>query len=452
MRRLSLSTKLFVALLPLILALAGMLAISVVDGVRDVDRARPGAQAIVTAIAVVAAIAIASLVARSITRRVRTVSIAAERMSTERLPVLVDALRDPQGHLTLPDAVEIDDRGSDEFAELASSFNALQRTLGDVAAEQIEVLQRGVSDIFITVARRNRSLVDRQLTLLDELDDGVGDPAVLAGYDRLERLATRMRRNTESLLVLANTDMTRRRSRPASIDQVVRAAIRQVDDHQRIDVANLEYLNVRGSVVADIDHLLAELLDNATAYSTTASRVHLSGDLIDGNYHLLVIDRGIGMNEQRLVELNELLANPPVTGLSMQPTLGMTVVSLLAAKHGIKVTLAQSTPGLIVKIVLPSEVFERRAAERSAPSVAPPAHHDPDPGQEPTPAEGTRSRTEHRTSRFRTRRRQRAAARAATAERPSSVAGDSDAGSTPVLGAAGGPPDGAVLPPPSCDR
>ena len=328
---------------------------------------------IVTAVAVVLALLLAFFIVRSITRRVRTVSGAAQEVSAERLPVLVEALRDPRGRTELPEVVEIDARGSDELAELARSFNVLQATLGDVAQEQMEVLRRGVSDIFVTMARRNRSLVDRQLALLDELEANVEDPDVLADYYRLDHLATRMRRNSESLLVLANTDAMRRRNKPASIDDVVRAAIGEVEDYTRVDIMSLEHLNVRGTVVADVAHLLAELLDNATAFSPPTSRVQITGDLIDGEYRILILDDGMGIGTERLAELNDLLNHPPVVGLSVEPTLGMSVVSLLAAKHGVKVQLAAGGAGTIVKVLLPSATFERRVDGRGPGAEVAPA-------------------------------------------------------------------------------
>ncbi|MEX2626087.1 MAG: ATP-binding protein, partial [Ilumatobacteraceae bacterium] len=383
------------------------LALDVVETLRSDARAialRTWIQVAVTAAAILLALALAYLVSRSITRRVRAVSGAAQEVSNDRLPVLVDALRDPRGRTELPEVVEIDQRGSDELAELASSFNRLQTTLGDVASEQIDVLRRGVSDIFVTMARRNRSLVDRQLALLDELENSVEDPEVLADYYRLDHLATRMRRNSESLLVLANSETMRRRSRPAPIDDVVRAAISEVEDYRRVDIVSLEHLNVRGAVVADVAHLLAELLDNATAFSPPTSRVRLTGDLIDGEYRILIIDDGVGISNERLADLNDLLAHPPVLGLSVEPTLGMSVVSLLAAKHGVHVELAQGTPGTLAKVALPESTFERRLVHRGEPdddvddsvvpalrapslasSLSPVPDHHPEKADDPAP-------------------------------------------------------------------
>lgn len=317
-----------------------------------------------TVFAIGAAVALAVVVSRSITRRVREVSTAAQEVTDDRLPVLVEALRDPRGRTALPTVVAIDDHGTDELSELARSFNRMQATLGEVAREQLEVLERGVSDIFVTMARRNRSLVDRQLSLLDELEAKEEDPATLSHFYRLDHLATRMRRNSESLLVLADSDSRSRLKGSASVDDIVRAAISEVEDYQRIEILSLEHLKIRGIAVADLTHLLAELLENATAFSPPTSRVRVTGDLIDGRYRLLVMDEGMGIPEVRLAELNDLLAHPPVLGLSVEPTLGMSVVSLLAGAHGVAVELLPGSPGTIARIVLPSSLFERRLTDR----------------------------------------------------------------------------------------
>ena len=203
----------------------------------------------------------------------------------------------------------------------------------------------------------HRSLIDRQLALLDELEAEVDDPAVLANYYQLDHLATRMRRNSESLLVLANAESRRRRTKATEIDDVVRAAIGEVEDYRRIDVLNLDHLQVRGAVVADISHLLAELLDNASSFSPPESRVTSSGRYAGEHYLISIADEGVGIGTDRLDELNDLLEHPPIVGLSVEPTLGMSVVSLLAHKHGVQVRLVPSSPGLLVEVVLPATLY-----------------------------------------------------------------------------------------------
>ena len=147
------------------------------------------------------------------------------------------------------------------------------------------MLRRGVSDIFVTMARRNRSLIDRQLAMLDEFEAEVDDPDVLANYYQLDHMATRMRRNSESLLVLANAEPKRRRVKATEVDDVVRAAIGEVEDYRRIEIEALESLQVRGNVVADISHLLAELLDNATSFSPPDSFVRVGGRMTETRLH-----------------------------------------------------------------------------------------------------------------------------------------------------------------------
>ncbi len=306
--------------------------------------------------AVAAAAIIAWLLTRSVTRRVRTVSRRANQVATEQLPALVEALRDPRTG-SVPEFEPIKARGGDELTELAEAFNSMQSTLVDVANEQVEVLRRGVSDIFVTMARRNRSLIDRQLAMLDEFEAEVDDASVLSNYYQLDHMATRMRRNSESLLVLANAEPKRRRVKATEIDDVVRAAIGEVEDYRRIDIEALESLQVRGNVVADVSHLLAELLDNATSFSPPDSVVRVGGRRAGESYMLRIVDHGVGVATERLRELNELLREPPIVGLSVEPTLGMSVVSLLANRHDVTVSLSQGNPGLTVDVLLPSSLF-----------------------------------------------------------------------------------------------
>ena len=307
--------------------------------------------------AVLLALLIAWMLTRSVTRRVKAVSRSANQVASVQLPALVEALRDPRGRSEIPDIEPVNARGSDELAELAQAFNSMQETLVEVAHEQVEVLRRGVSEIFVTMARRNRSLIDRQLAMLDEYEASVDDPEVLGNYYQLDHLATRMRRNSESLLVLANAEPKRRRVKATEIDDVVRASIGEVEDYRRVEVESLENLQVRGNVVADVSHMLAELLDNATSFSPPESVVRVGGRKAGESYMIRIVDNGVGIATERMKELNELLRDPPVVGLSVEPTLGISVVSLLANKHGIEVTLSAGSPGITVDVLLPSALF-----------------------------------------------------------------------------------------------
>ena len=321
-------------------------------------------------------------IARSIVRRIRLVTAKAAEVSDVELPKLVSALADPTGKAALPEVIPIEGAGNDEVGDLAASFTAVQTTLVSVAAEQMTVLRRGVSEIFVTLARRNRSLVDSQLNLLDRLEAEVEDPKTLADYYKIDHLATRMRRNTESLLVLANSDSRRRGSTALGIDDVVRASISEVEDYRRIEVLPMESLAIKGPVVADMSHMLAELLDNAANFSPPSTTVRVAGHFTSDGYLLTISDVGVGMAPDRLQALNVLLEHPPIIGLSVEPTLGLSVVSLLARKHGISVELRPMSPGMSVNVMVPANLYDRRGAPDNDASYVADAADDANIGPE----------------------------------------------------------------------
>jgi hypothetical protein len=311
-------------------------------------------------------------VIRSIVRRVRGVTAAATQVAEVDLPNLVEALQNPSENLETLQPTHIEAAGSDEVGELADSFVSLHTTLIDVAGQQMEILRRGVSEIFVTLARRNRSLVDRQLALLDELESREEDAETLGGYFKLDHLATRMRRNAESLLVLAGSEPTRVWDNPLEVSEIIRAALGEVDEYQRVDIMALEPALVSGRAVADIAHLMSELLDNGTQYSSPSDRVRVAGLFDPDGYMLTVSDGGIGMTDAKLSELNAMLESPPVLGLALQPTLGMYVVARLAARHGVRVQMIAGSPGLTIRVLLPKELIEPAHPKEEPASVVEP--------------------------------------------------------------------------------
>lgn len=346
------------------------------------DRATAEAWFVVAAAAaaLVLAAVLTALISRSIVRRVRSITERAQHVAQEQLPALVEALRDPGEDAVLPTLPPIRDRGADEVGDLARSFAAMQSTLEHVAAQQVETLRKGVAEMFVTLARRNRSLIDRQLALIDELEADEEDPAALADFYRLDHMATRMRRNAESLLVLAGSEPPRKWRQPLGIDDVVRAAIGEIEDYRRVDVLTLEQVRLKGSVVADLSHLLSELLENAAQFSPPQTRVRVSGHFHEQGYLLTVADRGVGVTQTRLAELNQLLDRPPVVGLALEPTLGLYVVAMLAKRHGIGVRLVPGAPGVSAKLLIPSTLYDVPADLGELPSepaefgnTAPPA-------------------------------------------------------------------------------
>jgi signal transduction histidine kinase len=305
--------------------------------------------------ALLIALLAAVLLARRITRPLDHLTEAADRLSTEQMPRLVEWLRNPSedevafemGALT---PIEVE--SNDEIGKLANAFNDVQRVAGEVAAEQAALLRKGIGEMFVNLARRNQALLDRQIDFIDELERGEEDPDQLENLYRLDHLATRMRRNAESLLVLAGAEPPRRRGRPAPLANVVRAALAEVEDFGRIDLLSFDEILIASNVAADLAHLLSELMENATNFSPPETRVEVVGHRTKADgYVVSVTDHGIGMSAEQIQEANESLAKPPLVGLALSRSLGFIVVGRLAGRHGISVRMMASPSGGVTAVV-----------------------------------------------------------------------------------------------------
>jgi len=305
------------------------------------------------AVAALGTILAAYLMGRSMSRGIAELETATDKIANRDLIDILDALRSPETDVSLIGKPDLDIWRGDEIGDLARSVHGLHGSLVDVAARQMDALRSGISNIFVTLARRNSSLVDRQLAVLDELEDREENPRILSGYYRIDHLATRMRRNAESLLVLAGSESPRIWAKPTAMADVVRAAVGEVDEYQRIEVPALEPARMSGSAVSDISHLLAELLENAVQFSPPSEAVRVTGLFESDGYQITVSDRGVGMTDARVAELNRILEKPPALGLSVEPTLGMYVVSKLAHRHGVKVELIRGVPGITARVTVP---------------------------------------------------------------------------------------------------
>lgn len=334
------------------------------DGFSTTDILAMAIGAVVVLMAAGTLIAI-SLIGRSMSRGLVEVTNAADTIAHKDLVDLLDTLRSPEPDLAAIAPLELDTEREDEVGDLARSFAGLHSSLIEVAARQMETLRKGVSSIFVTLARRNSSLVDRQLALLDELEAREEDPKTLGGYYQLDHLATRMRRNAESLLVLAGSESPRIWAKATDMADVVRAAVGEVDEYQRIEVLALEPAKLSGGAVSDVSHLLAELLENAVQFSPPSEPVRVTGLFDMDGYQLTVSDRGLGVSEARIAELNRILDRPPALGLSVEPTLGMYVVAKLAHRHGVGVELIRGVPGITARVTVPRDHLE--IAEKEEP-------------------------------------------------------------------------------------
>jgi PAS domain S-box-containing protein len=232
-------------------------------------------------------------------------------------------------------------------------------------------LRQSISDLLHNLARRSQGLVDRQLELIDELERNEVDPDRLDELFRMDHLATRMRRNVENLIVLSGVDQRRRWSESVPLGDVVEAAVAEVEDYSRVQVAGIHDLTLVGQAASDVAHLLAELVENATSFSSPTTRVEVSGGPTGNGYVLEIEDHGIGMSDAELAEANRRLAAPlAADNIAVSKMMGFHVVGRLAARHGIRVQLRHCWFGGITALVLLPAVLLGSAGERSA--MAPP--------------------------------------------------------------------------------
>ena len=305
-----------------------------------------------------AAVAIALVVARQTTKPLATLTRAAQDVSQRQLPQLVDSMR-RGGEPALDGIAPIETDSRDEIGELGRAFNTIQSVAVEVAREQSALMRRGISDLFVNLARRNQSLLDRQIELIDGLEADEQDPDALQALFRLDHLATRMRRNAESLLVLADCEQLRRWQEPIPLLDVVRGAAAEIADFARVSITGLDQqVAVSGSAAADLTHLMAELLENATSFSPPHTAVTVHGVPRGDGVVLAITDQGLGMPDDRLAEANHLLADPPAAGLALSRILGLYVVGHLAARHGIAVELRPGEDrGLTALVAIPAAVL-----------------------------------------------------------------------------------------------
>ncbi|MFE9636826.1 nitrate- and nitrite sensing domain-containing protein [Streptomyces sp. NPDC006463] len=238
----------------------------------------------------------------------------------------------------------------DEVGQVGQALNSLQRAAVEAAVKQAE-LRRGVSEVFVNLARRNQVLLHRQLTLLDTMERRTEDTEELADLFRLDHMTTRMRRHAEGLVILSGAAPSRQWRKPVQLMDVVRAAVAEVEDYERIEVRRLPRLGIAGPAVADVTHLVAELLENATVFSPPHTAVQVLGERVANGFTLEIHDRGLGMNPEALLDANLRLAETPDFELSDTDRLGLFVVSRLAQRHSVKVVLQPSPYGGTTAVV-----------------------------------------------------------------------------------------------------
>ena len=312
-----------------------------------------------------------------LSRDIAGLAATARRSADEQLPQLLERLRNGDTGIPAGEPGDGASRPRPKNAETAQALAAiasLEKTaLGAAAGEA--GLRNGLRQVFVSLARRNQSLLQRQLRLIDALEQKASDSAALADLFALDHLTTRMRRHAESLAILSGAAPGRSWTEPVPIIDVIRAAMAEVEDYRRVTVLTTSEDAVSAPAVADMIHLLAELIENATMFSPSGTRVEVRAERVANGFAVEVDDRGLGIEPAQLAGLNQQLAQPPDFDLANADRLGLFVGAKLAARHGVRVSLRQSPYGGTTAIVLmPTSIIVLVSAAAA-----------PDPGALPAP-------------------------------------------------------------------
>ncbi|SDG56979.1 Signal transduction histidine kinase [Sinosporangium album] len=318
-------------------------------------------QALVAAGAVgallLAVLLITSGVARSLIRPLRRLRSEALQIADERLPGFVQRVRETRETEIAIEVPPIGVFSRDEVGEVARAFDEVHREAVRLAGDEAR-LRGNINAMFVNLSRRSQTLVERQLTLIERLEKGERDDKRLADLFKLDHLATRMRRNSENLLVLAGQEAARRWSQPVELMDVIRASLSEVESYDRVHAHMQAEVAIAGQAVSDVVHLLAELVENAVSFSPRETRVTVSSNRIEGGGVMLsVADQGIGMTSEEQAHANWRLANPPVVDVSVSRRMGLFVVGRLALRHGVRVQLRpQENGGLTAMVLIPEKL------------------------------------------------------------------------------------------------
>ncbi|WP_445528448.1 nitrate- and nitrite sensing domain-containing protein [Streptomyces cyslabdanicus] len=321
----------------------------------------------VVLVALLAAFLLAALVARQMSRSMRRLRNAAFGIAEQRLPMLVDQLSRTDPGRVDTRVAPIPITSTDEIGEVARAFDQVHREAVRLASEQA-LLRGNINAIFTNLSRRNQSLIEGQLTLITDLENNEADPDQLENLFRLDHLATRMRRNGENLLVLAGEEPGRRWDQPVPLVDVLRAASSEVEQYERIEMSGVPEAEIHGRAVTDLVHLLAELLENATTFSSPQTKVRVTATrLPDGRVMIEIHDKGIGLTAEDFADINHKLANPPTVDAAISQRMGLFVVGRLADRHGIRVQLRPSgeQAGTTSLVMLPDAITHGGGGEQA---------------------------------------------------------------------------------------
>ncbi|MGN9837787.1 sensor histidine kinase [Nonomuraea sp. H19] len=309
-------------------------------------------------IAVIASIMLSLRFRRRLVRELAGLRDAATELAEVRLAGLVERLRTNTGRPTPAEIAPIEVRThTAEVDDIVHAFNQVQSTAVEAAVDQAR-LRHGVNQVFVNLAKRNQSLLHRQLLQLDSMERATEQPEMLADLFKLDHLTTRMRRHAESLIILSDQAPGRGWRNPVRMVDVLRAAVAEIEEYERVEVLQPPPVALLGAAVTDVAHLMAELIENATLFSPPQTKVDVRSTMTPYGLMVEIEDRGLGLPRVELDELNDRLTKVPEFDLAQSDRLGLFVVSRLAARHRIKVTLAPSPyGGLTSMVALPSTLL-----------------------------------------------------------------------------------------------
>ncbi|HWO66272.1 MAG TPA: nitrate- and nitrite sensing domain-containing protein, partial [Umezawaea sp.] len=348
-----------------LVSLEGELADTVAT-LQDETSDQAGLISMVLLASLLAAVGVGVVFGNNMIRSLLTLRRTALHVAQHQLPELVADLREEGESEVVIEPVAV--HTTEEFGQLARAFDAVHQQAVGSAVEQAR-LRGGLRNTFVNLSRRSQGLVERQLRLMEELERKEENPQQLANLFKLDHLATRMRRNNENLMVLSGTDVTRRFSKPIPLADVLRAAASEIEHYQRVVVQTTPQVEVVGYAASDLVRLIAELLDNATAFSPPRSHVVIVGRPRNGGGVVIdVIDEGVGMAPPELEAANVRLSSVDTDELPATRQMGHFVIARLAARHQVEVTLVDQGPhrdGLRAVVGVPPELIRK-------PTVAPP--------------------------------------------------------------------------------
>ncbi|KAA2248737.1 HAMP domain-containing protein [Solihabitans fulvus] len=347
-------------------ALSDHLNTAVAD-LQDTTSNQAGIASVVLLAMLLLAAAIGWVVGRYLLRSLSTLRRTALDVAQHQLPAAVASIR--EGGSPDETIAPVPVHTTEEFGELARAFDAVHGQAIRSAVEQAG-LRGNMRNIFVNLSRRSQGLVERQLKLMEQLERDEESPEQLANLFKLDHLATRMRRNNENLMVLSGSELARRFTKPVALGDVLRAAASEIEQYQRVIVQSVPTVQIVGYAAGDLVRLIAELLDNAAAFSPPGTQVLLAASgRADGGMQIEVLDEGIGMSDDELVEANGRVTADGSEEVPTSRQMGLYVVGRLAGRHSISVRLAvsQQGEGLRALVLVPGELVRSQGGAQFDP-------------------------------------------------------------------------------------